>query len=208
MPFVEPEQILLQVNAAMSSGCKGVGYWKTRQLDPQNPLDEETILAIELANLELMLIEPFLARGRVDTHLSMQPKEPEVGKGSLKDSLKNNKQPWLQQAFSSPRLSASVMGLEQPEGPDAAVITAGGSMLILVTHWDKTSQFVPSTMYAPELSLVVAASETASPYLISTTGIRGLPREVRAGGLKVTLKNFDRSAMVVVSSDLGMLRAM
>ncbi len=68
-PFVEPEQIQHQVYAAVSAGCKGLGFWKTSPLDAEDPLDQETAVAIELACLELELLEPFLARGRLDGHL-------------------------------------------------------------------------------------------------------------------------------------------
>lgn len=204
LPHVEPEQILCQVSAAMSAGCKGVGYWKTRSLQGDNELDQETLLAIELANLELSLLEPFLANGRVDGHLLMQ-----TGSEDPAAAVRRSRsQPWIRSALNSSRLSTSAMVQEEPDGPDATVITSGGSMLILVNHWDRTSQYVPAPMYARELSLVVSASETASAWQLTTTGVRALRQEVMAGGLKLRIQDFDRYAAILVSSDPELIRTL
>ena len=56
-------------------------------------------------------------------------------------------------------------------------------MLILPTVWDESSQLVPGPMYERSVELTVAATETASAYRITTTGIHVLPRNVIAGGL-------------------------
>ncbi len=71
---------------------------------------------MELSNLELMMIEPFLAKGRVDAHLRMQPPEPEVGKGSLMESLRNSKAALAAAGIQHPRLTASIRIPSSPKG--------------------------------------------------------------------------------------------
>ena len=202
--YVEPEQIQHQVYAAISAGCKGIGFWKTAALQTDNPRDQETAIAIELACLEIELLEPFLARGRLDGHLSLQlasakTGEPEPGFGRKRPS-------GLQSALWSGNISASAGTSEAPSGSDAAVFTADRAMLILPIIWDEWSQIVPGPMYERSIELTVAATETASAYQISTTGIHYIPSEVRAGGLHVRINDFDRCAAIVVSSDQDLFR--
>ena len=206
MPYVEPEQIMLQAHAALSAGCKGIGFWKTRALQVDQDTDQETQLALELVSLELKLLEPFIAAGRVDGHLMIQP-PASVSSGDFGFGP-DRAQSIIQSALSSSRVTTSAMVQEQPSGPDAAVITNNGSMLILLTHWDQSSQFVPQPLFSRQLSMIVAASETASAWQLSSTGVRGLPREVVAGGLRLTINDFDRHAAILVSSDTALVAAM
>ena len=202
--YVEPEQIQHQVYAAISAGCKGIGFWKTVPLQSENPRDQETAIAIELACLEIQLLEPFLARGRLDGHLSLQLASEKV---AASDPGFGRKRPsGLQSALGSGNISASAGTSETPSGADAAVFTADRAMLILPMIWDESSQIVPGPMYERSIELTVAATETASAYQISTTGIHYIPSDVRAGGLHVRINDFDRCAAIVVSSDQDLFR--
>ncbi|HQZ66229.1 MAG TPA: hypothetical protein PLY87_14170 [Planctomycetaceae bacterium] len=202
-PFVEPEQIQHQVYAAISAGCKGLGFWKTSPLLPDDPRDEETSIAIELACLEIELLEPFLARGRLDGHLSLQleseSRAAAAGFGQKRPS-------GIQSALGSGKISTSAGTVGSPSGSDAAVITADRAMLILPMVWDNTSQMVPTPMFERSIELTVAATETASAWQVSTTGIHYFPRNETAGGLRVRIDNFDRCAAIVVSSDTELIR--
>lgn len=193
--FVEPEQIQQGVYSALSAGYKGIGFWKTRPLDENNPNDRETAIAIELACLEIELLESFLARGRMEGYLTLQAASREE---SSKAGRGNSR---LNAAIGGRKVGVSGLDPEGPSTHDAAVITGGGNTLILATAWDRISQFVPGPMFESEVDLVVASSETASAWQISTTGVYGLPREVTAGGLPVRIKNFSQSAAVIVTSN-------
>ncbi len=194
-PFLEPEQIQQGVYTALSAGYKGVGFWKTHALQIDNPRDRETAIAIELACMEIELLEPFLARGRMEGYLGLQ-RGDNRNSNATKDVRSR-----LNSALGGRSVGATVADHEGPGGHDAAVITNGGNTLILATAWDGVSQFVPGPMFEQEISMVVAASETASAWQISTTGINGLPREVTAGGLSLKIRNFDQSAALIVSSN-------
>ena len=58
---IEPEQIRLQLYAAICAGCRGFGYWCRSSLDADGPGALERRLQLAELNLELELIEPFLA---------------------------------------------------------------------------------------------------------------------------------------------------
>ena len=202
-PYVEPEQIQHQVYAAISAGCKGIGFWKTAALRPDNRRDQETAIAIELACLEIELLEPLLARGRLDGHLNLQTASQKAAANA--PGLGRRRPSGIQSALGGGNISASAGAADSPSGADAAVITADRAMLILPTIWDESSQLVPGPMYERSVELTVAATETASAYRITTTGIHVLPRNVIAGGLHVQIDNFDRSAVIIVSSDTELI---
>ena len=202
-PYVEPEQIQHQVYAAISAGCKGIGFWKTVPLQPDNLRDQETAIAIELACLEIELLEPFLARGRLDGHLSLQLASE---KAASEPGLGRKRPSGIQSALGSRNISTSAGTLDAPSGSDAAVFTTDRAMLILPMIWDESSQIVPGPMYERSIELTVAATETASAYQISTTGIHYIPSDVRAGGLHVKISDFDRCAAILVSSDQELFR--
>lgn len=192
---IEPEQIQQGVYAALSAGYKGIGFWKTHALQMDDADDRETAIAIELACMEIELLEPFLSRGRMDGYLALQTR------GQEKKNRVRGTESRLNSALGGRTVGATVSGYEGPETHDAAVISGKGNTLILATAWDNVSQFVPGPMYEKEVSLVVASSETASAWQISTTGVYGLPREVTAGGLALKIKDFDQCAALVISSN-------
>ncbi len=193
--ILEPEQIQQGVYAALSAGYKGIGFWKTHALQIDNSVDRETAIAIELACMEIELLERFLARGRIEGYLALQ-------KGDQKSATRNrDTRSRLNSALGGRTAGAAVAGTEGPSTHDAVVINGNGNTLILATAWDNVSQFVPGPLFEPEVNLIVAASETSSAWQISTTGISGLPREVTAGGLSLKIKNFDQSAALVICSN-------
>lgn len=193
--FLEPEQIQQGVYTALSAGFKGIGFWKTHALQIDNSADRETAIAIELACMEIELLERFLARGRIEGYLALQ-------KGEQKSTSRNrDTRSRLNSALGGRTAGAAVAGAEGPLTHDAVVINGNGNTLILATAWDNVTQFVPGPLFEPEVKLIVAASETSSAWQISTTGISGLPREVTAGGLSLAIKNFDQSAAIVICSN-------
>lgn len=191
--FVEPEQILMQVVACFSAGCRGVGFWKTRQLDFTSAHDLETSKAIELANVYLQILEPLLVRGHVEGHIPIQipDSKPDRAAGSAS---------WLTSAVGA-GVGRTFEYTTPPQEPDAAVISSAGVSLIVGGFWDTASQFVPQDMFARRVSLTVAATETASAWQVTATNVAGLRRQPTAGGLRLDVDNADQLVIVFVSSD-------
>ena len=188
---VEPEQIMMQLVALLSSGSRGVGFWKTQPLDDLEPEQLEMSKAVELALLYLDIIDPMLAQGRVEGHINVEVAEP-AGASQKTNSF------WQQlagQSQNTDRYSTA------PTEPDAALINSPGMSLILAGFWDSASQFVPQELFAPRGTMTVAATETASAWQISATGIQGLRRQPTAGGLRITIDDFDQLAVILVSSN-------
>jgi hypothetical protein len=63
---IEPEQIRLQVYAALAAGCRAIGYWKRGLLRTSNPGSVERQLQIAQLNLELDLLGDWLSSGQLD----------------------------------------------------------------------------------------------------------------------------------------------
>jgi hypothetical protein len=193
---VEPEQILMQMVAAVSGGCRSVGFWKTHPLQSLDGESGETALAVELACLYLQILEPYLVKGRIERHISIETdatlqKSAELGQrgsGGLA-------------AFNTSRLSGNPDLKKVPRQPDAAVIRSGHNSIVLAGFWDEASQFVPQPMYSRTGQLVVSASQTASAWKVTSTSVEGLPRKMTAGGLELDLEDFCQFAMVLVSAD-------
>lgn len=185
---VEPEQILLQTIGVLSSGCRGIGFWKTGTLSTSAEANPETAMAIELASLYIQILEPFLVNGRVEGHIAI--------------SLDGDAQPSGRVASwaNSPE-STTKSYLGAPIKPDGALINSSGASLILAGFWDESSHMVPQKLFAAEAQATVSATETASAWQFSATGVRGMRRQPTAGGLRLRLKNFDQIALVLVSSN-------
>ena len=176
----EPEQILMQVIASLSSGMKGLGFWKTQSLETEEPGAAELRNSIALANIYVDLLKPALTEGRVEGHLPISSEFPPSQTSSV---------------------SSGIDYAKNPESADGAIIRQGGTSIILAGHWDRESQFVPQSMFFDNAVVKVAATETASAWQVTPTGIRGVRRERTAGGLRVRIRDFDQNAIVLVSSN-------
>lgn len=192
---IEPEQVLMQTVAVLSSGCHGLGIWKTESLEPspgQTP--SETALAIELSSLYVQILEPFLVESSVEGHIGIRVEG--------RNSNREERPSWLDQAITDDSVKPSAY-TDAVAVPDAALLNSTGASLILAGYWDGSSHFVPQEMYSSQAIATVAATETASAWQVTATGLRGLRRLPTAGGLKLDIRDFDQLAVVLVTSNLA-----
>ena len=184
-PVLEPEQIRLQVYAALAAGCRGIGYWTTTPLDAETPGARERLLMVTQLNLELALLEPWLATGNgaqlIPFTVSTQPSP---GNKKLTGTAKEA------EATRASELTA-------------ALIRTDFGALLLPMWLDGNSQFVPGALSAPAATIIVpGGGETATAWQITTTGrVQNLTRETVAGGIRVELSKFDQTAAILVTSD-------
>ncbi|MEZ6063316.1 MAG: DUF4398 domain-containing protein [Planctomycetaceae bacterium] len=207
---IESEQFMMQLVAALSGGCRGIGYWKTRSLQQEsgeNPAAirtaesdaiRESALSIELNGLYLHILEPFLVEGRIEGHIAVQMDD---GSPSPSKPLTSSRSALWDSAMNGSAMLAAANLEGVPESPDAAVITSGINSVVLAGFWDNASQFVPQPMYSRQAQMTVAASETASAWRVTATGISSLRRNMTAGGLQLAIPDFDQFAVFLVSSD-------
>ena len=196
-PLLEPEQIRAQVYAALAAGCRGVGYWTTTPLDGEGPVARERLLALTQLNLELALLEPWLATGSsvqlipftVDARHAEQL-TPTVTK-SLLGARPTNKKP------------DATADKQRERELTAALIRSESGALLLPMWLEDRSQFVPGQLAANNATIIVpGGGETATAWEITTTGrLQNLARETVAGGIKIVLPKFDQTAAILITSD-------
>lgn len=206
LPLVlEPEQLRLQVYAALQAGCRGIGYWNTIPFEADGVGTEERRLAMARLNLELQLLEPLLATAGHPNQpfkFNMKPYRP----GS--DGLRVRPS-YHRLTMSGPEAADTPFAPE--EGPigqaDAVVMkTDLGPLLIAVCYGDR-AQFCPGQMAANDVKIVVpGVDQTAAAWLISPAGVEHLPDPRVTGGREVTLKKFDTTAAILFTSDANVIR--
>ncbi len=205
---IEPEQIRLEVYAALAAGCRGLGFWTQAPLDDSQPGARERRLAITQLAMELELLEPWLATGAVQTQTRfdvqiVRPKNLNqlnipfgVGPraGQARDAVLHERDSFLR------RLDNLYYELE------AASISTEYGQLLLPVWYEDGAQYCPGQMAANTAEIVVpGANQSASVWLASTTDLRTLKHEPSPGGIKVTIPKFDMTAAIIISADRALI---
>lgn len=201
---VEPEQIRLQTYAALSAGCRGIGFWTQSSLDDDSPGALERKLVIAQLCMELELLEPLLATGSLQTHVKFTANMPRG---------QSNSQLAIEFGHSSEATRKRSAQLNERDNElrrtrqlaqelEAAIIRTDYGLLLLPVWYGQGAQFVPGQMAANDAKIIVeGADESASAWEISTTGIRNLRRERVTGGVQIPLSEFDMTSAVILCTD-------
>lgn len=196
---IEPEQIRLQVYAALSAGCRGIGYWKTSRLDGNEPGRAERRLAISLLNMELDLLAPLVSSGSVVGHTGFSVAE------SVKDTIGRRRIDFRsaeeRRALLNARIDRERRKQQQGGELQAAFIRSDYGTLVLPVWYETGAQFVPGQLAANNAKVMAPVAETASAWEVTTTSLRSLVRERVAGGVQITLPKFDQTAAVIITSN-------
>lgn len=187
-PVVEPEQLTAQVYAALGAGCRGIGFWNSTPLDSTGPGARERQLMMQQLNLELGLLEPWLA---TSSNVQLIPFTVDT------PSREKSK---------SPKKTPDQVRRRERE-LSAALIRSDFGHLLLPMWLEDNSQYVPSQLAASTATLIVpGGGETATAWRITTTGrVQNLSRETVAGGIRIVLPNFDQTAAILITSDPGIV---
>ncbi|MDA1015640.1 MAG: hypothetical protein O3A00_14450 [Planctomycetota bacterium] len=192
---IEPELIRLQAYAALSAGCRGIGYWKTSRLDSEQPGAEERRLMLNILNAELEILGSWLATGRGVQHVAIHN-----GPEQSREEVERFSLPNLLGGFRDDRPKATPQ--RQTQELQAAVIHCEKGRILLPMWLQKNAQFVPGQMSLEQATMIVpGVPASASAWEITTTGIRSLGRERATGGIRVTVSDLDQVAAIVISSD-------
>jgi hypothetical protein len=205
---VEPEQIRLQVYAALAAGCRGLGFWTTTPLDDRTQESHERRLAVSQLCLELGLLEPWLATGtfvgHVPFHLAGET-QTTIGRRNLdyrRGSSSQRKRNVLLRLRDQRQKHAERVGNELK----TAIIRCDYGLLLLPMWYQHDAQFVPGQMTGNDATIIVpGADESAWAWEVTTTGVRSLTRERVTGGIKITLPKFDQTAAVVLTADRSLI---
>ncbi|MGQ0633724.1 MAG: hypothetical protein ACT4QC_03865 [Planctomycetaceae bacterium] len=198
---MEPEQLQLQVFAALAAGCRGIAYWTNTPLDAEGPGLRERRLALTQVNLFLDLLEDLLATGTVSSQEPFSATLPPTGKpgalatpaGRSRDSEElasqlNNRETQLQNRR------------QVKSNLEAVVINTEQGVLVLLIWYSDDGQYVPGQLAANEARIVVpGVGEAARAYEISTTEITPLLDSKRVtGGVEVVLPKFDACSCTAI----------
>ncbi len=201
---VEPEQIRLQVYAALSAGYRGIGFFTSQSLDADEPGSLERKLMVAQLNMELELLEPWLATGTVQNHTpfsAVLPTGANTNQLSLGMPAGQEGRKKLYELLSERDIQLrrqSQMGREL----DAAMIRTDYGLLLLPVWLSESGQFVPDQMDAHDATIVVhGVEESAAAWEITTTGIQSLDTKRVTGGHQITLRQFDMTSAVIFTSD-------
>lgn len=192
-PVLEPEQLRLQVYAALAAGCRGIGYWTTTPLDGDAPGARERQLMLTQLNLELALMEPWLATGSGGQLIpfTVEARQSESsGYGLLKSAKRSDEEDRRRERVLS-----------------AALIRSEFGALLLPMWLEENSQYVPAQLAAHSATIIVpGGGETATAWQITTTGrVQNLARETVAGGIRIVLPKFDQTAAILVTADTSII---
>ena len=211
--FVEPEQIRLQVYSALCAGFLGIGYWTNQSLEGTEAGKAETRAILSQLNLELGLLEPFLATGTLRAPIALHVKVPPTAKQEHVRPLgvfQNSPETTDSQNPRTASLSSRIDPFLNSEGDSpakaeshykAAQIQSEYGTLILPVIPGKDSQFVPEAFPHAKVELIIpGVPESSTAWEITPTRFRNLPGKWVAGGLQLELDQFDQTAAILVCS--------
>ena len=195
-PMLEPEQIRLQVYAALAAGCRGLGFWTTTPLDDDTPAARERLLTLTQLNLELELYKPWITSGGKPELVSFILETP---RSDSAGSIGRNKAPEQSTRFRDAKAALA----KRPREMQAAMFGSDRGALLLPMWLEENSQLVPGPLAARNVSIIVpGGGQTAAAWEITTTGrLRYLDREPAAGGVKITLPRLDQTTAILITSD-------
>lgn len=206
---IEPEQIRLQTYATLSAGYRGNGYWTTTRLDDTTaPGALERKLAIRQLNMEIDLIEHWLATGSVISHVPFSLRQRETPQiKQLGAAFKNSD---AERFLRDERLAERDIQIQRGKAAaaemQAAIIHSEYGTLILPVWYRNGSQFVPGQMAGNDATIVIPGGNvSASVWELSTTQIKNLNRKRVNGGVQITIPKFDMTSIIIMTSDHGLI---
>ena len=208
---VEPEQIELQVRSALAAGFRGLGYRTTERLDADRPVAGERLLMLGLLNLELELLESFLATstrvGRLPVTVGrrIDPNDPSAGTTTANESLdvSNDRVRRRRRVVATnPLETVRLDGPRVSRKVESVLFRTDYGRLLMINWVGENVQFVPDQMALANVSVVVpGGDETATAWEVTTTGLRSLATRRVAGGVVLELNRFDRRSNIILTSN-------
>jgi hypothetical protein len=203
---LEPEQIRLQLYAAIMAGYRGFGYWNRTSLESNAPGAIERRLQLAQLNLELELMEPFLATANLADAVTFRidekiPKPTRKLVDFPRDASQRDK--YIRQMLAENDTQQKNKKL-MPQETVAAVFRGSNYSLVVAAWLSHDAQYVPGKLAANDAKVLIPEpSPTAHFWELTTTGLHRLKKEKTVGHYLVTLPKFDQSAIILVSSDAG-----
>ena len=206
-PAIEADQLRLQAYAALTAGYRGLGFWTSDSLAAEDPATQERRLMIRRLNLELKLLEPWLATmGSVD-RIPCEVTDAATT-GSARNVPLGLDMPSSQERAAQLRTRAADARRQQGRREELAgyVLRTDLGSLVIPLWLEGQSQFVPAHSASSNVTMLIPGTEQAAAvFEFSTTQLRSLRPERRAGGAQVTLPMLDQVTFLWVNSDLSLV---
>ena len=193
-PRVQPEQLRLMSYAALAAGYRGLAFKGDAELT-RGPAGRMVLLEMALLNAEFDLCEAVLARGEDPIPLyAAYPNDPPIlppsGAGT------RARVPRKKEAGPLGEIRAAAVGTLDRKG-----------VLLIAADYAWNAQFQPPQMALNDANFTVIVPEGAQAYEISPGRFSVVEkRERTVGGTRITLPEFDTSALVLVTTDDSMAR--
>ncbi len=202
-PMLEPEQIRMQVYAALAAGCRGLGYWTTTPLDHDSPAAKERLLVLTQLNMELDLFGQLITSGGTPQLVTFKI-----------DAPRNENSPHAPKPAKPEPVAANRSGSPPPRKPQkelrAALIRSELGQLMLPMWLEDNGQVVPGPMAAVNVPIIIpGGGETAAAWEITTTGqLRHLDRMPAVGGVQIKLPRLDQTAAILMTTNQAIVEEM
>jgi hypothetical protein len=200
----EPDQLRLLTYSALASGCRGLGFWADKSLGQPGP-GRERLLQLGLLNLELQLLEPYFASAGSTTTISVETTTP-TKRGPAADPGDERRADFgVKRRFGgnfAPLPKRPAASLTEREDVQATLLRAEHGLILIPIWYGKGAQFVPGQLATNDLSIIVPGiPDAAMAWQITPADVRMISRERVAGGTRLTLPEFDLTAIVLLTSD-------
>lgn len=198
---VEPEQLRLLTYSALACGYRGIGFWSQTRFDDDQPGNLDRRLALAELNMELELLEPFLATGSVLQHIPFTANSRDPG-GSNQLAIefggsKVTEKKRLERLNAVTDRNRDVA--RRPGELEATLIQSPLGWLLLPVWYEEHAQFVPGQMAAEDATIIVpGVPETVRAWEVSSVGVTELRGERVTRGYRIVLPKFDTTSIVIM----------
>ncbi|MBI3863382.1 MAG: hypothetical protein HY290_15940 [Planctomycetia bacterium] len=200
---VEPEQLRLQVYAALSAGYRGIGFWTCTSLDDERPGARERKLMMALLNMELDLLEPLIATGSVGSPAKFTAQGPAAR--NLKGLATPGRMSRADRAWEQELNDRDNQLLSQEEiarDLEASVLKTDLGRLVLPVWYADEAQYVPGRMAGNNAKIIAeGVGESARAWEITTTDVHELASERVTGGKQVSLDRFEMTTAILFTTN-------
>jgi len=189
VPRVLPEQLRLMTYLALSAGYRGIGY--QGDADLTRPAGRAQLIEMAILNLEIDLVQSALAKSgtSIPIYPVFDPDPPDVPPPG---------------ASANTRVRLQPEHLPKPNHKAAAVAVDRRGALLLLADYTTLAQFQPHQMATRSLVVRAVLPETAQAFKISPGGVEYLRRDHHSVGTRITLPEFDVTAMILCTTDMAL----
>ncbi len=214
VPQVQPEQIRLMTYAALSAGYRGLAF--RGDADLTRPAGRMLLLEMALLNAEIDLCESIFAGGSDPISID-RGFDPDPSTMPIPGSSRYSKITKFPEIGPIAGIQAAGIGTRDKKGKLLVVTDLSGASLnqpgrstgnsykwLTEQELLRNSQFQPGQLARNDLKITCIVPEGAVPFEISPGRVRALERERYPGGTRITIPEFDTTALILVTNDIDM----